>query len=78
MKEKITQQYSCYHKMLVLMALNHLSKQRRQLFFFELIGLMCTKLYPSSRPRLPGPSNYHQSIKCLNTQEKQYGATRTN
>lgn len=69
MKAKITQQYSCYHKMLVLMALNHLSKQRRQLLL-EFIGLMCTKLYPLSRPRLPGPFNYHQSIKCLNTQEK--------
>lgn len=44
MKAKITQQYSCYHKMLVFMASNHLSKQCRQLFF-ELIGLKCTKLY---------------------------------
>lgn len=30
-----------------------------------------------SGPRLAGPSNYHQRIKCLNTQEKQYGATQT-
>lgn len=77
MKAKITQQYSCYYGMLVFMASNHLSKQCGQLGF-ELIGIICTKLYPSSRPSLPGPSNYHQSIKCLNTQEKQYGATWTN